>query len=95
MELFLLVLTLFAVGYITYQLARLRLGVEELKHRMGKLELMQHARQGSIKQQRASVQNPMVDHPRSTVRDTNDLPRTGRLVGGLKFRRVNGDTADE
>lgn len=49
-------------------------------------------RQGNIARQRTSEQNPQVDaKARTTVRDSHDLPTTGRMSTGIK--RVRSDRA--
>lgn len=65
-------ITLLGVG--TLEVANLR-----KLNRMEKEFSVYRVRQGNIKKQLAERRNPQVVHPRTTRRDSSDLPATARM----------------
>ena len=72
-------------------------GVKSLGNRLSELENSLRVRQGNISSQRATRANPKVDSKaRTVVRDTHDLPLTGRMSQGVhrKKREIDSLTED-
>lgn len=69
---------------------RLSEDLELIQLRITELDHNLRARQSRTKWSNSQVKPPQAERPRTTTRDTNDLPGTGQQVAGLKFNRTHG-----
>lgn len=96
MQLSILIIVSLTLVLVVYLLMMSLLAGSEHKvllERLTKLEVMHHSRMGVLKKV-ASSSVPPQDNPRTTRRDTRDLPaRGGRM--GVALHRVRNDRASE
>ena len=75
------------VGLVWIAIGQFR--IERRFHTMSQELRAFRTRQSQVAQARMNRPGPTIQKARTTVRDTNDLPATGRMVAGVKMSKVN------
>lgn len=85
------------VAFIVFRMKTYDQRYESLITRLGVLEALHRARMGNVKkpEKRTAATPPIDAKARTTKRDTDDLPPTGRMSTGIHRRRSDVGSTDD